>query len=319
MRFRLGNVIFLTLVSFMSLLWILARADDKIKIVTSLPDLADIAKRIGGEKVEVEAIAKGYQDPHFVDPKPSHVLKLIRADLFIHIGLDLEIGWVPPLLEKSRNRKVYYGGQGYINASEGMSLLEIPNVDPAQLRAQGDIHVFGNPHYWLDPENGKIIAENICNKLSVVSPGEAEYFRMNLDTFGAQLDSAMQVWLKKMEPYQNRKIVAYHNSWPYFTSRFNIDVAGFIEPKPGIPPTPKHLVSIIKLIKSENIKVVIISPYFDDKPAKAVANRSDAVVVSFAPSVSAFEEVKSYFDLFDYNLNVLISAFEYFEGSDKKK
>lgn len=283
---------------------------DKIAVVTSLPDLADIAKRIGGDDVEVTDIAKGYQDPHFVDPKPSHVLKMTRADLFVHVGLDLEIAWVPPLLEKARNRDIYFGGKGYVNASEGVSLLEVPNTDPAQLRAQGDIHIFGNPHFWLDPVNGKQIAADIYTKLAAIRPEKAAAFRENLDTFNAQIDSALKVWEKRVEPYKNRKIIVYHNSWPYFSKRFGIEVAGFIEPKPGIPPTPRHLVSIIQLMRSENIKVIAISPYFDDKPAKSVASKTNAQVVNLAPSVGAFEQVKNYFDLFDYNLNLLVSAFQ---------
>lgn len=285
-------------------------AADKIKIVTSLPDLADIARQVGGDKVEVVAIAKGYQDPHFVDPKPSHILKMIKADLFIHIGLDLEIGWVPPLLEKARNRKIYYGGTGYLNASQNIDLLEVPNTNPAELRAQGDIHIYGNPHYWLDPENGKIIAKNICDKLIAIQPEDSGYFQENLNNFIDRLDAAIRIWEERMKPYENVKIIAYHNSWPYFTKRFHIDVVSFIEPKPGIPPTPRHLVSVIKRIRTENIKVIIISPYFDDKPAKTIASKTGATVVSFAPSVEAFKGVDNYLNLFEYNLTELIKAFE---------
>ena len=293
-------------------------AADKIKIVTSLPDLADIARQIGGDKVEVVAIAKGYQDPHFVDPKPSHILKMTRADLFIHIGLDLEIGWVPPLLEKARNRKIYYSGTGYLNASKNIDLLEVPNIDPAELRAQGDIHIYGNPHYWLDPENGKIIAKNICDKLIAIQPEDSGFFQGKLDSFIDRLDAAIRTWEERMMPYKNVKIIAYHNSWPYFAKRFHIDVVNFIEPKPGIPPTPRHLVSVIKRIRTENIKVIIISPYFDDKPAQTVASKTGATVVSFAPSVEAFKGVDNYLDLFEYNLNELIKAFENYGNQESK-
>jgi zinc/manganese transport system substrate-binding protein len=290
--------------------WTPGHADEKVKVVTSLPDLADITRQIGGDRVDVGEIAKGYQDPHFVDPKPSHVLKMTQAAMFVHIGLDLEVAWVPPLLEKARNKQIYFGGNGYVNAAEGIQLLEVPNIDPAQLRAKGDIHVFGNPHYWLDPLNGKIMARRICDRLSQLSPADAPYFAENLAAFEARLDSAMAAWTERFQPYVNRRIIAYHNSWPYFTKRFGIVVKGFVEPKPGIPPTPRHLVSIIKLMRSEGIRVIIISPYFDDKPAKTVADRTNARVVHFAPSVGAFDEVESYFDLFDYNLNLLISAFQ---------
>ncbi|MFQ5627785.1 MAG: metal ABC transporter substrate-binding protein [bacterium] len=287
-----------------------AFAAKKLKIVTTIPDLADIAARVGGERVEVEALAKGYQDPHYVDAKPSLILKLKRADMFIQIGLDLEIGWAPSLLETARNRKIYYGGKGYVNAAEGIELLEIPQGDPAKLRAQGDIHVWGNPHFWLNPQNAKVIATNIQKRLISVSPDDAEYFRKNLDVFNAQIDSADAAWKKKFAPYKNVEIIAYHNSWPYFAKHFDINIAGFIEPKPGIPPTPSQLLSVIKTMKDTRIKVIIISPYFDDKPANSVANQVGAEVVPFAPSVGAFKQVESYFDLFDHNINALIAAFK---------
>jgi zinc/manganese transport system substrate-binding protein len=304
-RYLAGLVLFSALLAASA-----ALAGDKLKIVTSLPDLADIARRVGGDRVEVMAIAKGYQDPHFVDPKPSYVLKLKEADMFVHVGLDLEVGWVPPLLESARNPQAYYGGKGYVDASQGVPLLEVPTTDPAQLRAQGDIHVYGNPHYWLDPQNGKIIANNIYRKLIDLSPDDAEYFRTNLETFSAQIDSATAVWVKRLEPYRGTNIIAYHNSWPYFEKRFGVHIAGFIEPKPGIPPTPSHLVSIIRLMESDHAHVIIISPYFDPKPAKSVAARTDSEVLHLAPSVGAVEKVKSYFDLFDYDVNALVSAFQ---------
>lgn len=285
-------------------------ANDKIKVVTSTPDLADIAEQIGGDKIEVIPIARGFQDPHFVDPKPSHILKLKKADIFIQIGLDLEIGWVPPLLEKARNRKIFYNGLGYLNASKDIHLLEVPNINPAELRAQGDIHIYGNPHYWLNPDNGKIIAKNIYDKLSLSWPEESDYFYANFNKYSSELDSAIFAWTKIIEPYQNQKIIAYHNSWPYFADKFKINVAGFIEPKPGIPPTPKHLLSVIELMKNENIKVIIISPYFDQKPARTIADKTGAEVIAIAPSVGAVNNVKTYLDLFEYNLNALASAFE---------
>lgn len=295
---------------FLSWITTPARASDKIKVVTTLPDLADITRQVGGDKVDVFAIAKGYQDPHFVDAKPSFALKLNQADVFVQVGLDLEVGWVPPLLEAARNPKISYGGSGYVDASKGVNLLEVPKGDPALLRAEGDIHIFGNPHYWLDPDNGKIIARNICNKLMDVAPENAEYFKSNLDRFNARIDSALQGWEAKIGPYKGTKIIAYHNSWPYFAKRFGIQVSGFVEPKPGIPPSPGHLVSVIGKMKAENIKVIIISPYYDDKPAQSVASRTGGVVVPIAASVGSFSQVKTYFDLFDYDINALVQAFE---------
>jgi len=302
-KIRLLSTLLLSLITSGSLL-----GNGKIKVVTTLPDLAYITRQVGSQHVEVSAIAKGYQDPHFVDAKPSFVLKLKEADLFIQVGLDLEIGWVPPLLETSRNQDIYFGRRGYIDASEGVRLLEVPKVDPAELRAQGDIHIYGNPHYWLDPLNGKIIAENIAGKLSNLRPDLESVFNQNVKNFSARIDSALQVWQNLIEPYKGTKIIAYHNSWPYFENRFGIDIVGFIEPKPGIPPSPSHLVSVIRKMQAQNIKVIIISPYFDAKPAESVADRTGAVVIRFAPSVGAFAEVKTYFDLFDYNIRALVNA-----------
>lgn len=288
----------------------LSRAEDKIKVVTSLPDLADIAKQVGGEKVEAFAIAKGYQDPHFVDAKPSYMIKLQNADMFVQVGLDLEIGWVPPLLEGARNKDILWGGSGYVDASKGINLLQVPHVDPAKLRAEGDIHIYGNPHYWLDPQNGKIIAENIFNGLVNISPENEAYFNKNLETFKQRIDEASKRWSEKMQPYHGTKIYAYHNSWPYFEQRYGLKIAGFVEPKPGIPPSPKYLVSVIQDMKSKNVKIIIIEPYFPTKSAELVAKNTGAIVVEMASEVGAQPGVDTYFDMFDYNVNKLIEAFK---------
>lgn len=282
----------------------------KIKVVTSLPDLADIAKQIGGDKIDEFAIAKGYQDPHFVDAKPSYIIKLQKADLFVQVGLDLEIGWVPSLLEGARNKKILWGGAGYVDASQGIELLQVPMVDPSKLRAEGDIHIFGNPHYWLDPLNGKKIAANIFHGLVRISPEDEPYFKQNLDAFNKKIDETTKRWLYKMQLYQGVEIFAYHNSWPYFEKRFGLKIAGFIEPKPGIPPTPKYLVSVIKQMKSKNIKIIIIEPYFPKKSAELVAKNTGAVVVELAPEVGGMPGVDDYFQVFEYNISQLIQAFE---------
>ncbi|MFQ6115188.1 MAG: metal ABC transporter substrate-binding protein [bacterium] len=285
-------------------------AADRIKVVTSLPDLADIAKQVGGDRVEVFSIAVGYQDPHFVDAKPSYIIKLQKADLFVQVGLDLEIGWVPSLLEGARNKRILWGGPGYVDASGGVSLLQVPTEDPSKLRAKGDIHIYGNPHYWLDPLNGKIIAQNIFEGLIKISPENESYFLENLENFKKKIDESMQRWLELLRPYQSTEIYAYHNSWPYFEHRFGFKIAGFIEPKPGIPPTPKYLVKVINNMKSKNIKIIIIEPYYPTKSAELVAKNTDAIVVPLAPEVGGQPGVDDYFALFDYNINELIEAFK---------
>jgi len=291
-----------------------SHSDGKVKVVATLPNFAAIASEIGGERIDISAIAKGYQDPHFVDPKPSFIIKMKKADVLIWAGLDLEIGWLPPLLENSRNSKILWGGEGNVDASQGVRLLEVPNIPAAQLRAGGDIHVFGNPHYWMDPKNAIIIAENITSALINASPSDAEYFNNRKDKFILKLNESLVEWEARMKPYRGRKIIAYHNSWPYFEERFGFDIVQFIEPKPGIPPSPRHLVGLIKKMRNEKIKVIIISPYFSNKPAKVLSDKIGGKVIKMAPSVGAFDGVDSYFDLFDFNLNTLIDAFKWEDG-----
>jgi len=300
-------IIFLSAITF-------GKLNAKIKIVATLPNFASIAKELGGDKVDVTAIAKGFQDPHFVDPKPSFIVKMKKADILIWAGLDLEVGWLPPLLENSRNSKILWGAEGNVDASKGVSLLQVPNIPAAQLRAGGDIHVYGNPHYWMDPYNARIIAENITNALIQSSPSDRDYFKSRKNKFITKLDLAIIEWEELMKPYAGRKIIAYHNSWPYLETRFKFKIAEFIEPKPGIPPSPSHLVKLIKQVRNERIRVIIISPYFNAKPANVISDKIGGRVVRMAPSVGAYDEVQNYFDLFDYNLNNLIEAFKWEES-----
>lgn len=287
-----------------------AQAGPKIKVVTTIPDLASIAAAVGGDEVAVFAIAKGYQDPHFVDAKPSFMIKLQNADLFIQIGLGLEIGWVPPLLEGSRNADILPGGTGFVDASAGISPLEVPTGDIAALKAEGDIHADGNPHYWLDPENGKIIARNICDGLIRIQPSKKAYFDKNLEEFKTALDARITVLKKVMNPYKGRKIIAYHNTWPYLEKTFGFEIVTFVEPKPGIPPTPKYLVKVIQAAKQNNVRVIIIAPYYPKKTSELVAQETGAKVVELATSVGAFTEIGSYIDLFSFNIERLIAAFK---------
>jgi zinc/manganese transport system substrate-binding protein len=282
-------------------------AQSRLEVVTSLPDLADIAKQVGGDRVEAFSIAVGYQNPHFVDPKPSYILKLSRADVFVTIGLDLEIGWVPPLLNSARNPKILPGGDGYVDASVNIPLLQVPQ---SVSREQGDIHIYGNPHYWLDPNNGKIIARNIRDALVRQEPDQREYFDANLARFVEEIDSRMAQWRESMRPYEGTSIVAYHNQWPYFEQAFGLRIAGFLEPKPGIPPTPKQLAYVIGLMDQQQISVIVISPYYQHDAADLVARKTGGVVVPLATSVGSFDGVETYFDLFDYNVNAVMAALD---------
>jgi len=276
-----------------------------IHVVTTTQDTRSIVELIGGNKVEVFAIATGYQNPHFVDPKPSFITKLTQANLYVTLGLDLESGWSPSLLASSRNTKIQKGSAGYVDASVGVSLLQVPSTIN---RAEGDIHVFGNPHYWLDPLNGKVIARNICNGLVRISPENKTFFETNLKTFNDQIDSRLKNWNALMAGFKGAKVIAYHNEWCYFENRFGLQIVDFLEPKPGIPPTPSQLVKIINEVKTNNIKVIITSPYFTSSSSDVVSKQTGAKTLVLATSVGAFETIKNYYDLFDYNIKLLTSG-----------
>ncbi len=296
-----------TLITALLLLFATGTLYAQVKVVTTLPDLASISRHVGGENVEVFSIAKGYQNPHFVDPKPSYIVKLSRADMFVTVGLDLETGWAPQLLQSSRNGDIQRGSAGYVDASENISLLQVPS---STSREEGDIHIYGNPHYWLDPIRGKQIAQNIYNHLVEIDPEHREAYRKNLETFKEQVDRRMQEWQARMEPYRGTKIIAYHNEWVYFEERFGLEIAGFLEPKPGIPPTPSQLVTVIKKVKSQDIPVLINSPYFSSKSPEVVARNTGIKLVKLSTMTGGYDEIGDYFDLFDYNINQLVKAFE---------
>jgi ABC-type Zn uptake system ZnuABC Zn-binding protein ZnuA len=276
-----------------------------IKVVTTIADLKSIAELIGGNKVSVMSIATGYQNPHFVDPKPSYIINLSNADLFVTVGLDLETGWSPQLLTSSRNNKIQKGSAGYVDASAGVTLYQVPS---ALNRAEGDIHIYGNPHYWLDPINGKIIARNIANGLERIDPANKATYEANLVAFNNKIDAKMREWQAKMAPFKGSKIIAYHNEWVYFETRFGLQIVDFMEPKPGIPPSPSQLVKVIKEIKANSIKVIISSPYFTTSSSDVVSKQTGAKELTLATSVGGFDSIKDYFDLFDYNINQLTIA-----------
>lgn len=286
-----------------------ASAAGKPYVVTATTDLAALAQEVGGDRIEVESIAKGYQDPHFVEPKPSFLLKLRKADLLIVVGLQLEIGWLPPLITQSGNPKIQGpGAPGYLDASQFAEILEIPTTQIT--RAMGDVHPLGNPHYWLDPEDGRRIARGIMEKLSEMLPGDAAYFQQRYQSFDQRLKEAEGRWGAQMKPYSGRKVVTYHRSWPNFAERFKLDVIGYVEPRPGIPPSPRHTVDLIGEMKRQNVKVILVEPYFDLKTPNAIARETGAQVVVMMPSVGGEKEVTDYFKLFDYDIALLTKAFQ---------
>ena len=277
-----------------------------IKVVATTEDLASLAREVGGDKVQVDALAKGYQDPHFVDPKPSFILQVSRADLLIAVGRELEIGWLPPLISSGRNAKIQPGASGYLDASQNVKILEIPTGQIT--RAMGDVHPSGNPHYWLDPDNGRKIAQSIRDKLSELSPNDKAYFAQRYADFDKRLAEAQKKWDATMAPYKGTKLVTYHRSWPNFMERFGLNVIGYVEPKPGIPPSPSHTLDLIGEMKTQDVKLIVVEPYFDLKTPQAIANQVGGKVLVLAPSVGGTKEASDYIQLFEYDVNLLAST-----------
>lgn len=274
-----------------------------LKVVTTTEDLAALAQEVGGDLVDVTHIAHGHQDPHFVEAKPSFLLKLRKADLFIQVGLELEVAWAPPLLTNARNPKILPNHEGFLEASEGCDILEktAGRVD----RSMGDAHPFGNPHFWLDPENGRIMARNIAQKLEALDADHAKVYQANLARFESKLTEKEKEWDAMAAPIKGSKAVTYHNSWPNFAKRFGIEVANFIEPRPGVPASPLHVEELINQIRKEKIPLILVEPYFDTKLPQKIADQTGAKLMILMPSVAGAEQIRTYFDLFDYDLKLL--------------
>ena len=284
-----------------------AQAAPPLKVVTTLADLASLTKEVGGDRVEVNALARGYQDPHFVEPKPSFLLLLRNADLLEVVGLELEIGYLPPLLDQSRNPRIQVGTKGYLDLSNGVEILDRPTGTVN--RSMGDVHAMGNPHYWLDPANAVRIAIQIQQRLADLRPADASYFAQRLQAFKVRINDANKRWMAMFAPYRGSKIVTYHNSWPNFARHFGLNVVGYVEPKPGVPPSPSHTFELIQLMKAQKVKVIAMEPYFDTKTPQSIANQTGAKVVILYPSVGGGKTgTDDYFQTIDTNLRNLINA-----------
>jgi len=284
-----------------------AQAASKLNVMTTTEDLAALAREVGGDLITVDSIAKGYQDPHFVEPKPSFLLKLQKADLLVTVGLQLEIGWLPPLITQSRNAKIQPGQSGNMDMSQFCQILEIPQGQVT--RAMGDVHPLGNPHYWLNPDNGRRMAKALADRFSSMQPANAAQFAQRYADFDKRLADAQKGWLAKMAPYKGRKVVTYHRSWPNFCDYFGLVVSDYVEPKPGIPPTPAHTLDLINLMKREAIHLILVEPYFDLRTPNSIASQVGGQVVVLMPSVGGKKEVTTYFQLFDYDVDLLVSSF----------
>lgn len=269
----------------------------KLKVVASIPDFAALAREVGGDLVEVQSIARGDQDPHYLEPKPSFALMLNRADLLIEVGLELESGWLPVLITQSRNRKIQPGAAGFMSAHEGLHILEIP-TGPID-RSMGDVHPDGNPHYWLNPRNGILIARGIAARLSRLDPENGARYAENGKTFEQRLTQKIAQWEKEIVPLKGKRIVTHHKSFSYFVDWTGMRVAGLIEPKPGIPPNPNHLLSLIRLIRTEKILLIVSENYYDPKPSRELAQKTGAKVLILPTSVGGEAGIGTYEDLFE--------------------
>jgi zinc/manganese transport system substrate-binding protein len=277
----------------------LSFAQAAIRVVTSLPDLANFVQEVGGDKVKVDHIVRGDQNPHFVEVKPSYMMKLKSADLFFLIGMDLEM-WAPQIIDGSRNSTLTV-----VDLSKNIQKLEVPaKVDASQ----GDVHPFGNPHYWLDPRNVRTMVRDIVSALSAVSPADEPLFRANAEAYLKRLDVSIHEWEQIMRPFAGSKIVTFHTSWTYFARWLGLTVAAQVEPKPGIQPTPGHTAELLQLVRSSGIKAIVVEPFYDASAAEQIARSGGSKVIRLATSSGGVEEAKDYLGLMSYNIRTLSEA-----------
>jgi zinc/manganese transport system substrate-binding protein len=282
-----------------------ADAADKIRVVTTTTDLKALTEVVGGDLVEVDSLARGNQNAHDLEVRPSLMIKVRRADLLVLNGLELD-GWADVVIQGANNPNVIPGAPGRVDASQGIMVLEVPTsrVD----RSMGDVHPVGNPHYTVDPGMAPAITANILGGLVRLAPQHRSVFERNRTQFLARLDEAMTRWSALLEPFKGAKVVVDHNMWPYFLTRFGLVQAGSIEERPGIPPTPTHLIKLIALMKAEHIKVIIMVPWADQKLSERVAQEAGAKAVTLANGVGALKGTDTYIDMLDYNVKTLAQA-----------
>jgi zinc/manganese transport system substrate-binding protein len=281
-------------------------AQAQLKVVTATTDLYDIATAVGGNKIAATHIGEGYQDPHFIEAKPSFVLQLRNADVWAFVGLDLEIGWMPLLLDGARNPKIRQGGSGYVDVSTAIPVLDRPqgNLD----RSMGDVHAAGNPHYWLDPENGRRIARLFKSKFSQLDPSNAGAYDANERAFEAKLSAAEKEWQANVAAIKGKPVVAWHTSWRYFAEYNGMNIVAFMEPKPGVPPSPSHLYEVIQTVKRTGAKAIVMEPFYDRKVADLVAKQTGIKILILPPSVGGVKGVDDYIQLMKYDISQLADA-----------
>ena len=281
-------------------------AHAKLNVVASTPDLGAIAREVGGDRVDVTSLAKGTEDPHFVDAKPSFIRILNQADVLIEGGADLEVGWLPPLILNARNQKLQLGQPGRIIAADVVRLIEVP-VGPID-RSLGDVHPFGNPHFTVDPMNGKLIARLVEERFCVLAPSDCAVFKDNRKKFEEKIDTRMVEWQKKMAPLKGVKAISYHKSFSYFAERFGLRVVNTIEPKPGIPPSAAHVRDLVSQMKTDGVRVILIEPNRERKTPSFLAEETGAKIAMIPSMVGGTREAQDYFSFFDSIIETLASA-----------
>jgi zinc/manganese transport system substrate-binding protein len=280
-------------------------AGAQLKVVTTTSDLFDIAGAVGGNLITVSHISEGYEDPHFVQPKPSFILRLRGADVLAYVGLDLEIGWLPLLQDGARNNKIRAGAPGNINVS---SVIPVLDANRAVDRSQGDVHPLGNPHYWLDPTNARKIAHLFRDRFSELDAKNAATYAANTTAWEAKLTAAEQGWAADIASMKDKPIVAWHTSWRYFAAFTGVRIVGFMEPKPGVPPSPSHLSSLVNTMKQTGAKVIIMEPFYDRKTADKIARETGAQVLVLPPSVGGAKGLDDYIELMKNNIRVVAAG-----------
>lgn len=278
----------------------------KLQVVTTLPSFADIAQRVGGDEVKAVSLTKGTQDPHFVDAKPDLILYLNKADLLIRAGLGLEDGWLPPLLTGSRNGRIQIGSEGHLDVSTLVSLKEVPK-GPLD-RSMGDVHPGGNPHFMLDPANGAVVARAVAERLGKLEPQKASEFVKRAEAFAAELSKKIHAWHGALKALRGVPVVTYHKSWVYFSEWAGLVEAGYVEPKPGIPPSPDHIVKLVSLMKQKKVKLMLIEPYYPKGSAEEVARETGAKLLVVPTEVLGTPEAKDYVSLFDEIVKLLAAV-----------
>ena len=288
------------------LLAALASAHAKLNVVATLPDYGAIAEEIGGDMVKVTSLAKGTEDPHFIDARPSFLRILNQADVLLEGGAEMEIGWLPALVNNARNPKILGDAPRHVLMAQGIPLLDVPSV-PVD-RSMGDVHPAGNPHFAHDPANGRIMAAHLVEVFSKLDPANALLYEANLRKFNERLDQKLAEWARLMEPFRGTKVVTYHKSYEYFAARFGLEIVGQIEPKPGIEPSPTHINALIPRMKEAGAKLVMIEPNRPRKTPQYVADAIGAKLVIVPGMVGGHEKIKDYFSLFDYDVAQFTAA-----------